>query len=1352
MDQPLTDKPPEFTPSQSRAARALLAWSQQDLAKKAGVAASTVADFERSRRTPVPNNAEAMRSALAGAGITFLPGGAIMGPPLPSLAKSSQAGAPIRWVDATDLAQWAERRDGQGTLPTLIAKLARAANGPSVTLRFPSDEGIQYGGWDGETRVDEASEYVPAGTAGWEIGTQREAIASKAIEDYAKRTEKPGEIDPSTSTFIFVTPRPWPKKDEWARERRDEHKWKDVRAYDGADLVHWIELYPAVGQWLATLLGKRPPGARQLEEVWLEWSLATQWPLTPELVLSDRDEDAVAVLRWLRSDASALSLQGETPEEVASFFHAAISQLPPEAAEHYQARCLVASTLEAARALADSATPLIIVLLDPEPGLAQRIVKRGHHVLLAYGGNPNLPGEVRKLARPSREGMAHALTSAGIAEARAQSLARDASRSLAILRRLIPAAPGRLPEWAQQPPPHALLAALMAGAWDESSESDKAILSRLGAIPYEQLVTELTPFVSNFDSPLRKVGTAWKIASPPDAWILLAPYLSSTDIERFEAAAVDVLGAADPRFHLDPDERWLASTKGIAPEYSPFLRHGLGEILILLALFGDHAPNVLSPRARVESVVRKLLHNADGQRWWSLSRDFQLLAEASPDTFLAAIDESLDKNDPPIKALFGEDGGSLFGGEHLSSLLWALESLAWAPGYLAHVSEVLARLDALDPGGRWANRPGSSLRQLFLFWAPQTHATLDQRLRVLDRLRKFQPDPAWKLMLGILPGMHDSFSPSPPTRWRDFTADNPEVVTYALIGKGAEAITERLLTDVGTSATRWNQLLARLGSLAPDPGAAISKLARTEPEMRDPDDRMSLRDALRRLLHHHRQFRTSDWAWPEEVLSELEQIYDKLAPADPIQRVAWLFEPSVALPHPTPEGWQSEHKEIAEERQIAAKALLNERGIDGIFELARIVQTAGFIGAALAEAGIDVSTRDAILARALRSDNSRERDVAHGMVFTTFQQAKEPWAAELLARAMRDNWGTEALVIILQAMPSRRWTWEQAHAAGEEVETLYWKRAPTLWIEGDVSDTIFALNKLLDVGRARHALALVGRELKQDLPSDLLVKILLQAASEPLENEPGHNERVMFQHYVAEVLKKLDKVTDMSAATMLQLEWAYLPILEHSQRPAKVLLVALSEQPAFFMQVVCAVFKPTKESGIVEEPPADMERAQAIARQAYDLLRIWDRIPGTRADGTIDGAALESWVKEARILADKCGRQEIADQKIGEVLSASPDGEDGIWPAVAVREVIEIVRSTHVETGFVIGHSNRRGVTTRRPGDGGLLERAEAEKYRKFARATALEWPRTSAALEQLAKSYEQTARWHDEHTEQMDW
>src|SRR5690606_21112935 len=106
------------------------------------------------------------------------------------------------------------------------------------------------------------------------------------------------------------------QKDEWAKARKAEGPWRDVRVYDADDLVHWIEQAPAVGLWLATRLKKRPPDTQSLDEVWEEWSRATKWPLTESLVLSDRDEDAAEVLRWLRREPSVLSLQCTTAEEV----------------------------------------------------------------------------------------------------------------------------------------------------------------------------------------------------------------------------------------------------------------------------------------------------------------------------------------------------------------------------------------------------------------------------------------------------------------------------------------------------------------------------------------------------------------------------------------------------------------------------------------------------------------------------------------------------------------------------------------------------------------------------------------------------------------------------------------------------------------------------------------------------------------------------------------------------------------------------------------------------------------------------------------------------------------------------
>lgn len=1349
-----SNPPSELTPKHVRAARALLAWSQQDLAKAAGVATSTVADFERGSRTPVANNAQAIRGALESAGIRFLPTGAVIGPAVPSITPSERPGMPIRWVTATDLSNWADRIDGAFSLSTLISHLIRATQGPAAKIHFPADEGVRHSGWDGLTSVEVGSTYVPQGDAGWELSTQRNKIEQKATkEDYEKRTANPSPLTPTTAAFVFVTSRHWPQKDSWKKARQDEGIWREVRAYDATDLVHWIEQTPAVGLWLAVRLGKRPDGTRELDEVWKEWSLATQWPLTEELVLSDRDQDAAEVQRWLRGEPSVLSLQATTTEEVVVFFHATLGMFPDDVAAAYRARCLVATTAEAARALANAPAPLILLLTEPEPGLAQALAKRGHFVLQAYDERQITRGEIRSLARPSREGIAIALTSAGIAEPRAQALARDCARNLAVIRRLIPSAPGRLPNWAREKPPHALLAAMLAGGWDENVETDRARLAEIADQSYETVISALAPYVGQFDSPLRKIGSTWRIASPADAWLCLAPYLTSADMTRFEATAHAVLGSADPRFEMDPDERWMAAVHGVRPDYSVLLRHGIGQVLILLALWGDKAYAVPDAARRADAIVEKLLRNADSQRWWSLSRDFRLLAEASPGAFLSAIEDSLDQNDPPIRALFGIDGGGVFEYEHLSDLLWALESLAWSPDLMPRVTNLLARLDAIDnPPGKYANRPSNSLREMHLLWIPQTYATLDQRLRALDLIRKHESKAAWKLMLGILPKDHDISTPSPMPRWRDFSVDHTETVTWQLIGRGAVAITERLLQDVGVIATRWSELLDQFAALAPDQEAGLATLEAVEPRIVDKADRTVLWTSLRRVLHHHRQFPDAEWSMRGEVLDRLEVIYERFAPHDPLERTAWLFEQQVALPKPSSPGWETMERDVDTARRQAALTLFAEGGVASVLALARRVDAAGYIGKALYDGGTSESDLDAVLGAALRSDNSRELDVAHGLIISIFRDRKEPWAAALINRAREEAWGDSALLMILLALPVQRWTWDQVTKAGVQLEDKYWRRAPVFWMSEDSEDVAYAIRNLIAVGRARHALSLVVRGSKVHLPSDLLIELLREAVRQPFEGDRNANEATMFQYYVGEILKVLDERSDVDKGTLVDIEWAYLPVLEYSGRPAKELPRALSEQPALFIQMLSAVFKPGEESGVIDVEPDNPGQTRAVAHQAYRLLELWDRLPGTRDDGTIDVTLLEDWIKEARSLAKAAGRQDIADDRIGHMLSASPFGADGNWPAEAVRDVLDLFRSKPMIDGFRVGRSNRRGTTMRMPRDGGNLERQEAAKYRNWAKAIAYEHPHTAKALDTLADSYEAEAHHHDDRAERLDW
>jgi len=63
---------PLLTPGLCRAGRYMLSLSQQQLAEAAGVARSTVAEFERGAREPATESLAALRDALESSGLEFL--------------------------------------------------------------------------------------------------------------------------------------------------------------------------------------------------------------------------------------------------------------------------------------------------------------------------------------------------------------------------------------------------------------------------------------------------------------------------------------------------------------------------------------------------------------------------------------------------------------------------------------------------------------------------------------------------------------------------------------------------------------------------------------------------------------------------------------------------------------------------------------------------------------------------------------------------------------------------------------------------------------------------------------------------------------------------------------------------------------------------------------------------------------------------------------------------------------------------------------------------------------------------------------------------------------------------------
>ena len=61
-----------ITREQCRAGRALVGWTQSQLAKAAHLGLSTIRDFEKGRRVPTHNNLLGIKSALKNANVEFI--------------------------------------------------------------------------------------------------------------------------------------------------------------------------------------------------------------------------------------------------------------------------------------------------------------------------------------------------------------------------------------------------------------------------------------------------------------------------------------------------------------------------------------------------------------------------------------------------------------------------------------------------------------------------------------------------------------------------------------------------------------------------------------------------------------------------------------------------------------------------------------------------------------------------------------------------------------------------------------------------------------------------------------------------------------------------------------------------------------------------------------------------------------------------------------------------------------------------------------------------------------------------------------------------------------------------------
>ena len=1251
-------------------------------------------------------------------------------------------------IKARQIHDWAENNhEARQLLPVLLRKLVHSTGHELRHVDFPGYDNAERKGWDGFVEADSATPWVPEGKSGWEFGTNQRP-REKAESDYAARLASVSPAERAECTFVFVTPRNWPAKTDWAKGKNAAGDWKAVRAFDASDLEQWLEESIPAQMWLAEQLGIRDDQFETLDECWRRWAEASDPKMTPAAFEPSIIAYRNTFKKWLEKPSEGpFVVAADCTDEALAF----LSCLFQDSTIALRSRDLAAvfKSAETLRTLAKSSSPFIPIVYTQEAERELAAVYRQFHCIVVRPRNAIDRKSDVALDLLNHDVFKKALAEMGIKDDRVERLSRESGRSPTILRRRLSKFDAiRKPQWAGDVEnARSLIPMTLVGAWHAESKDDREIVSALADRPYQKIeenVADLLPFD---DSPVWSIGTHRGVASKIDALFAINKHLTEENLTEFFWLAEYVLSESDPALDLPEDQRWAAGLYNKVRNHSTALREGICETLVILAVHGN---NLFQERlgtnveGRVSSLIHSLLTPLSLDKLLSHDKDLPRYAEAAPDEFLKLIEEDLRQSKPVVLGILKPVESGSFITPTRTGLLWALECLAWK--HLGRVSLILAQLSRTVISDNWDNKPISSLGAIYRSWLPQTAASLKDRIKAIETLVNRFPDIGWQICMAQLNAVPQTAFPSYRPRWRDDASGAGRSVTCKEFNEFRRKACDLALAWPGHNRKTLSDLVERLSGIPEKDQTLVWGLidAWADSEA-DEKATAGLRERIRRFaftrIGQRRELN-------DATKDRAQMAYEKLQPRDPIVRHAWLFANHwIEFSADDVEDGDFDHSKHAERihelRAKAMKEIWAKRGFQGVTALLSLSNAPDTVGGCLGLSITDANVRTDFLRQCLSFVGDLERKVDGSI--QGFLASVDDEARGTILFAVAEGMDTGRIVRLFRCAPFSRDTWGLLDRYGKEIRDRYWQEVVPQWNRHSEAELIENIDRLLEAKRPRAAFHAVRLDWSQVETSRL--KRLLFAVATANDEPAGHYQLEAYR--VSEALKSLNGRTGVSSDEMARLELLFVEALDHGEHGIPNLERQIAESPTLFVQMLALVFK-RKDDG--QDPPEwrieNPERRAGLASAAYRLLDRIERIPGTGSDGKVKAEALLEWVTEARRLCAEHGRVDVGDQMIGQLLSKAPPEENESWPCLPVCEAMERIASQDIGIGFNVGVQRARGATSRAIDEGGTQERELAEKYRAWSEQRAFDYPYVSSVLESVAAEYDWHAKREDTEVE----
>jgi len=1229
-------------------------------------------------------------------------------------------------IKARHIQEWADtHKDARDILPVLLRKLVHSTGRGLHRVDFPGHDNSERHGWDGLVDADEVTPWIPEGKSCWEIST-RQDVRRKADGDYAARLDSASPTERAECTFVFVTTRNWPGKTDWENSKHAAGNWKAVRAFDASDIEQWLEEALPVQVWLAEQLGMPVTGFKTLEQHRQEWKNASEPPMTPVLFELPITAHCQIFKDWLEKPIGhPFVVAADSRDEALAF----LAYLFDDSAKQSGDIAVVFESAQALRTLVASKTPFIPIVYTEETERELATAYRHPHCITVRPRNAVDSKPDIELDLMDHDTFEKALADMGIGDDGVERLARESGYSPTILRRHLSKTEAiRKPQWSSDAQTaRSVIPMALVGAWCAESNADREVLSILAGESYHQVEESVAALLQFDDSPAWSVGKHRGVVSKMDALFAVNKQVTEKDISNLFLMAEYVLSESDPALEMPEDDRWMAGVYGKVRDHSDALRKGICETLVILSVHGN---NLFRHRLgidvdnQVSMLIRKLLTPLSIDKLLSHDGDLPRYAEAAPDEFLNLIEDDLRQSQPVVLGLLKPAGVGPFSSPTRAGILWALECLAWK--HLGRVSMILAQLSETVINDNWNNKPINSLESIYRSWLPQTAAPLADRIKSLEKLTMQFPDIGWQICMAQLQVGTQMGEYSYRPLWRNDATGAGRSVTQAECHQFMNKVISLVIAWPKHDQNTLGDLIERFPILSEEYQTSIWDLidAWADSEV-DENARACLRERIRRFaftrISRHRGLKGA-------ATSRARALYKKLQPRDIVVRHAWLFDHDlVEDPNDDSDDGNFDYEKGREKtlalRTAAMQEVWGERGFEGVMALLSMTKMPYYVGESLAGCITNPKALTAFLRQCLLVSGDLESKVDLCMQGLLFSLSDEERGATI--STVDEGMTDDQVARLFCCVPFKSHAWRLLDQYDERIRRLYWREIyprPHGHSEDELREMV---DRLLEVNRPRAAFRTVGLGWPQ-IETSQMKRLLHAVATVDAEIDGPYR---LDPYYISEALKSLNGRAGVTSDEMAQFEFMFLDALDsHSKHGIPNLERHIAKTPATFVQLLALA----------------SEHREMLSNRAYHLLNRIEYIPGADKDGKVDFQTLLAWVTEVRKLCAECGRVEIGNQYIGQILSKSPVEEDGSWPCLPVCGVMESVTSQEIKDGFVRGVYNKRGVVSR--GDGGAQEREIAERYREWANLCTVDYPFVSGALERIASIYDHEAEgWDDE-------